>query len=68
MLLIQYGCVNSISMYIIDEILLTQRNGIEKIVKPSFLSFGILKQMGVAKKILKKAYRVKKVEFKYHKA
>mgnify|MGYP007073422795 CR=1 FL=1 len=55
-------------MYIIDEILLTQRNGIEKIVKPSFLSFGILKQMGVAKKILKKAYRVKKVEFKYHKA
>lgn len=54
-------------MYVIDEILLTQHNGVVKIVKPSFLSFCILQQMKVAKSVFKKAYKCKKVEFKYHK-
>lgn len=55
-------------MYVIDEILLTQYNSKVKTIKHGFLSFSIPQQMEVAKKILKKAYKVKKVELKYHKA
>lgn len=55
-------------MYIVSEILLEQHDNTEKIIKPSFMSFGTLHQMEVAKRIWAEAYKCKSVKLKYVKA